>query len=338
MDFAVEGGVSPDLAAALSTVVTQEVEGLELFHVTSAQATRVILGVERQRALLGCENCGNTNLSDLTSYDYVLTGKVSKTGGQLTLFLNLVPVGGANKGSSSTVSAGSDSKLMQEVSQAVVKLVGKQLQGRQGKIIITSSEVGASVKIDDTLVGTTPLAAQTLAGGPHLVSVSKDGFTLSRKEVKVQVDQVVEAHFTLVPSPDTITEYEGRTGRTRLLAWVGVGVAAAGVGMFALSQRLADGAYGAPHTKGTFLYYQDQLAQGIEVNGTDDNRVKALDYRAQVQVWEGLSIGSLALAGAAAVTSVVLFIVGESPDKYEAFHAGLMLSPGSSGLAFSGSF
>lgn len=338
MDFAAEGGASPDLAAALSTVVAQELERLELFHVTSAQATRVILGVERQRALLGCESCGTTNLTDLTNYDSVLSGKVSKSSGQLTLFLNLLPVGGG-KGSISTVSATTDSKLMQEVPQAVLKLVGKQLQGRQGKVIITSSEIGASVKIDDTLVGTTPMPAQTVAGGPHLVSVSKDGFTLSRKEVRVLVDQAVEAHFTLVPSPDTISEYEGRTGRTRLLAWTGAGLAVAGVAMFALSQKLADAAYGSVTDKtGSFLAYQTQLSQGIQVSGGVDVRAKALEYRAQVQTWEAVSVASLAVAGAAALTSVVLFILGEPPDKYDAFHAGLLLSPGSSGFALSGHF
>ncbi len=338
MDFAAEAGISADLAAALSTVVTQEVERLELFRVTSAQATRVILGVERQRALLGCENCGNTNLTDLTTYDYVLTGRVSKAGGQLTLFLNLVPVTGG-KGSNSTVSAPNDSKLMQEVPQAVLKLVGKQLQGKQGKVLVTSSEVGASVKIDDTLVGTTPLPAQTVAGGPHLVSVSKDGFTVSRKEVKVLVDQVVDAHFTLVPSPDTIAAYEGRTGRTRLLAWVGLGVAVAGVGGFAVSQLLADSAYGSVNDKtGSFLAYQTALSKGLQVDMGVDLRAKALEYRAYVQTAEAVGLACLGLAGLAAITSVVLFIIGEPPDKYEAFHAGLMLSPGTSGLAFSGTF
>ncbi len=350
MDFAAQGGASADLAGALSTVVTQELERLEVFRVSNAQTTRVVLGVERQRQLLGCDTCSEANVGDVTNYEYLLTGKVVKTSGQLTLFLTLIPLGGAktpseptgatvgDKAATASVSASNDAKLLAEVGPTVLKLVGKLLQGRQGKAIFTSSEVGATVKIDDTQVGTTPLPSQLLASGPHLVSVEKNGFTASRKEVRVTADQVVEAHFTLVPSPDTITEYEARTGRTRVLAWSAVGLAAVGFGLFALGQLEADGFYGSPSTQGTFLYYQASLLQGVEQRDGVDQRAKAAELKSTVETWQIVSLASLAVGGAAAISAIVLFIVGEPPDKYGAFHAGLSVGPGLTAFSLTGRF
>jgi PEGA domain len=344
MDFAAQGGASNDLAGALSTVVTQELERLEVFRVANAQTTRVVLGVERQRQLLGCDTCTEANLADVTNYEYLLTGKVVKTSGQLTLFLTLIPLGGAkaanlaDKSATTSVSASNDAKLLAEVGPTVLKLVGKLLQGRQGKAIFTSSELGAAVKVDDTQVGTTPLPSQMLASGPHLVSVEKNGFTASRKEVRVTADQVVEAHFTLVPSPDTITEYEARTGRTRVLAWSAVGLAAVGFGLFALGQLEADGFYGSPSAKGTFLYYQAALLQGMEQRDGVDQRAKAAELKSAVETWQIISLTSLAVGGAAAISAIVLFIVGEPPDKYGAFHAGLAVAPGLTAFSLTGRF
>ena len=348
MDFGAEGGASPDLASGLSTLASQELERLGVFRVTSSQSTRVLLGLERQRQLLGCENCSGEGLADLTTFDYVLSGKVLKLGGELTLMMSIIPVGKkGTPGSSTRVKAPTDSRLMLEAGPAVLKLVGKLLEGRQGTAVFTSSEVGAAVKVDDTQVGTTPLSALKVAGGPHLISVEKDGFTTSRKEVRILPDQTVVEQFTLVPSPDTIAAYEARTGRVRVLAWTAVGVAVAGAAVFALGQLEADAAYGSANTKGTFLYYQGRLLQGLETEpGTDaagkaivlDNRKLAGELKSSIETWQYVSVSALALAGLGAVAAVVLFVVGEPPDKYSAFHASLVAAPGVGGLVFSGRF
>jgi hypothetical protein len=342
MDFQAEGGASADVAQAVSTIVAQELERLELFRVTSAQTTRVMLGVERQRQLLGCDGCSGEGLTDLPQFEFVVTGRLVKTRSEVTLLMSLIPVGSARASSSARVSAPSDSKLLQEVGPTAVKLVGKMLEGRQGGALVTSSEAGASVKVDDSQVGTTPLPGPVkLAGGPHLISVEKDGFTLSRRAVRVAPDQVTEEHFTLVPSPDTIKDYEARTGRTRVLAWATTGLAVVGVALFALGQLEADAAYGAVGTPGTFLYHQAALLQGNEV-GVDaqgnpvNHRLKATELSNTVQTWQIVGISALAVAGASALTAMVLFLVGEPPGKYDAFHARLGLSPG--GLVFAGGF
>jgi hypothetical protein len=342
MDFQAGDGASTDVAQAVSTIVSQELERLEIFRVSSAQTTRVMLGVERQRQLMGCDSCTAASLSDLADFEFVITGKIVKTKSDITLLMTLLPVGSTHPASSSRVTAASDSKLLSEVGPAAVKLVGKMLEGKQGSTLVTSSEVAAAVKVDDTQVGTTPLPGPIkLAGGPHLVSVEKDGFTLSRREVKVVPDQLSEQHFTLVPNPDTIKEYETRAGNTRILAWGSAGLAVVGVSLFVLGELRADSIYGAINSPGTFLFHQAALTAGRETDLSVDgkvinHRLRAIETANAVQTWQAVSIASLIVGGAAAVTSVVLFVIGAPPEKYEAFHAQLGATLG--GFVLAGGF
>jgi len=346
MDFAAEGGANDDVAAAASSVVAHEAERLGVFHVTSGETTRAMLGLARQKKLLGCQDCGGTELLDLgLSAQYLVTGKVVKTGNRLTLFLTLLESGSASPLNTLKTEADSAGVLLDQAGPSTVMLLSKALQGRQGQLLVTASEVGASVKVDGTLEGTTPLPAPlVLAAGPHIVAVEKDGYTAARREVQIAPSELTEAFFRPVPSPDTITEYQAKARSTRLLAWSATGVAAIGLGVFALGQGEADGLYGSPATQGTFLFFQGRLLQGKEVENGVDNRARATDLKNQVSTWQAVSIASLAVAGAAAAAGAVLFITGDPPDKYDGLVApvsstpAVTLAPSANGVVLSGSF
>jgi len=49
-------------------------------------------------------------------------------------------------------------------------------------------------------------------------------------------------------------------------------------------------------------------------------------------------VSGLGVGAAGAVAAAVLFIIGEPPDKYRAFHAGLSITPSGSGLTLAGAF
>jgi hypothetical protein len=298
-----------------------------------------MLGLERQRQLMGCDGCSGTTLADLTSFDYVVSGKVVRTTAELALLMSIIPVGKATAASSTRVRASNDSGLMVEVGPAVLKLVGKLLEGRQGTAIIAASEAGAAVKIDDTQIGTTPLPGpQKVAAGPHLVSVEKDGFTAARRELRVVPDQAAYESFTLVPSPDTIAEYESRTGRLRVLAWTATGLAVVGAVLFGLGQYEADHFYGSTTQLDSFAYHKSRLDLGLQVEGSVDHRVAATQLASTIKTWELISVSGLGVGAAGAVAAAVLFIIGEPPDKYRAFHAGLSITPSGSGLTLAGAF
>ena len=359
MDFGVEG-VAPEVAAAVSGLVSHELERLQLFRINSAETTRVILGVERQRALLGCEDCSASNLAELTSFEYLVTGKLLRTGtgkeSNYNLMLTLLKVGQASPLSSVRVEAKGEEMLLREVPPNTLKLVGKLLEGRQGSLVVSSSETGAAVKIDDSQVGTTPLQARvSVAAGPHLLTVEKEGFTQVRKEVRVSADQVSDEFIRLVPSPDMAEAYEARATRMRAIAWTAAGLAAAGVGTFVATTLLANNRYGSSGTRGTFEWNRAFLDQGTEVS-TDvgctsttpapcNHREQARQLKGEIETLQGISFVGLAVAGVGAAAATVLFVVGDPPGKYEAYRqkTGVVsvapsVAPGFGGVFVQGQF
>jgi hypothetical protein len=342
MDFAVEGA-PPEIAGATSGLVAQELARLQLFRVSTAETTRVILGVERQRALLGCDDCSTSSLSELTSFEYLITGKLLRTGDKkdpkYTLMMTLLKVGSNSPLSSVRVEAKGEEKLLQEAAPATLKLVGKLLDGRQGALVVSSTEVGAAVKVDDTQVGTTPLQARVpVAAGPHLLTVEKEGFSQVRKEVRVSPDQVTDEFIKLVPSPDMAEAYEARATRFRVLAWTAAGLAAAGVGAFVAGNVIANNRYGEATQENTFSWYRQQL-----LGGNESFRQQAGEAKAEIEMWQTISYIGLGAAGAGAVAATVLFVVGDPPGKYEAYRqrtgvVSMRLSPTPGGAVLTGSF
>lgn len=347
MDFAVEGA-PPEIAAATSGLVAHELERLQLFRVTTAETTRVILGVERQRQLLGCESCSGSSMGDLTSFEYLVTGKLLRSGGpkeaKYNLMLTLLKVGSASPLSSVRVEAKGEEKLLQEVPSATLKLVGKLLEGRRGSLVVGSSEVGAAVKIDDTQVGTTPLQARVpVAAGPHLLTIEKEGFSQVKKEVRVSPDQVSDEYIRMVPSPDMAESYEAKATRFRVLAWVSTGVAVAGVGAFVAGTVVANGTYGDAQTVNSFAWHRALLAQGIETDSTGDHRAEAGRLKSQIETMQTISWIGLGAAGAGAVAATVLFVVGDPPGRYEAYRqktgvVSMSLTPTPGGVVLTGAF
>lgn len=348
MDFAIEGA-PPEIAAATSGLVAHELERLQLFRVTTAETTRVILGVERQRQLLGCEDCSGNTLAELTTFEYLVTGKLLRTGpakeGRYSLMLTLMKVGSSSPLSSVRVEAKGEEKMLQEVPPATIKLVGKLLEGRQGSIVVASSEIGAAVKIDDTQVGTTPLQARVpVAAGPHLLTVEKDGFSVVKKEVRISPDQVSDEFVKLVPSPDMAEAYEARATRLRVLAWVGTGLAAAGAGAFVLGTVRANEIYGDISSPTTFAYHKAKLSDGIETTGTIDHRTEADRLKPEIQTWQNVSFVGLGAFGLGAIAATVLFVVGDPPGRYEAYRqkaapkVSLIVAPAPGGAVLAGTF
>lgn len=356
MDFAIQGA-PPEIAAATSGLVAHELERLQLFRVTTAETTRVILGVERQRQLLGCEDCSGNALTELTSFEYLVTGKLLRTGGpkdgRYSVLLTLLKSGSASPLSSVRLEAKGEEAMLQEVPPATVKLVGKLLEGRQGALVVASSEVGAAVKLDDTQVGTTPLEARLpVAAGPHLLTVEKEGFSAVKKEVRISPDQVSDEFVKLVPSPDMAEAYEARAMRLRVLAWVGTGLAVAGVGAFAAGNVMATQLYGEAGTAGTFAWNRARLTEGKEtstvvVNDAEtviDHRAEAGRLKAEIETWQTVAWIGLGTAALGALSATVLFVVGDPPGRFEAYRqkaapkVSVRLSPAPGGAVLTGSF
>jgi hypothetical protein len=130
------------------------------------------------------------------------------------------------------------------------------LKGRVSRVRVSSTMAGGEVRVDDVVVGTTPLALPiVVSAGRHKFSLSKAGMAPVTREVDVAGEEVVEAKLdpdvaaeaapatsnaspVLAASPGPVSTQQP-SGPSMLPAWIGFGVGAAGVGVGAAFAAIA---------------------------------------------------------------------------------------------------
>src|SRR5688500_12106365 len=66
LDLAAAGGVEPSVAGALSETVANETQARGFFQVLSSREVATLIGLERQRELLGCSDDSSACLTELS--------------------------------------------------------------------------------------------------------------------------------------------------------------------------------------------------------------------------------------------------------------------------------
>jgi len=338
---------SQAISAAANSLVANELQRLGTFEVSTADQIRALLGYDRQQQLLGCssDTC-SSNVGATLSLDYLVTGQLTRIKGtgnasSFNLDLQLVSVKSGKRERGETVKGDTEQQLIINVTPAVVKLVQSILTERSGALVLTSSEPGASVKVDDVVVGVTPLDGRvTVAGGPHIIAAEKDGYVTWKKEVRITAGGLAEESVHLVPSPDTIAAWESKQTKLRIGAYSSTALAVIGAGAAVAFQVLAAQEYNSP-TKG-FAFYRTQLNEGREVgpNG-EDYRGLAGSTKAKITTYQTLSWVGMGVGAAAAVSAAVLWVLSDDPGKYRAYReVQVALFPTTNGgfAAVSGSF
>lgn len=348
-DFAAPAGQEA-LGVMLSGVVAHELERLQLFKVTTAEQVRVVLSQERQKQLLGCvdEACGGNAASaaSMLGVDLLITGRLTKLGKKadaqsVALDLTLMDAKtGARKGST-LVNAASESELIEKIPESVVALLGKVLEGKQGALVVSANETGATVKVDGTIVGTTPLEGRVaLTAGPHALRVEKEGFVAAKKEIRVAPDALSEELVHMVPSPDFAAGYEEKESRIRRGAWLCAGTAVAGAVLFGVLQYQANKYYGDLGLPGTFAYERKALQDGKETEVVGDTTVNhrdnAIALASKISSVQNISYLAGGIGLAAAAASVTFFVIGDDPNRYKQFKATSGAPPKVSGMLFPG--
>jgi TolB-like protein len=321
MDFTANGA-SKELASAANSAVANELDKLAAFQVITNEAIRSLLAFEKQKQMLGCTDAACiSEIGGALGADYVVSGKVTRLAASAglpeTLSLDLT-LSGVRKGTregAAIETARSEAELMTRVSRAVAKLVQKVLAGRGGRLVVSMRETGATVKVDDQIKGTTPLkGAIPLPGGPHTLSVEKQGFVTYQRDISIEPNKVLEEPVSLVPSPDFIKQYESRQKKLRLGAWISTGVAVVGAAAAIYFQADASSTYGNETSPGTFLYVRRAL-----LDGDESQRAQANELKSEVEQAETLSYVSAGVAAAGAVAATFFWISGEDPNRYAAY-------------------
>ena len=342
MDFQ-PAGASVELTQAVEGVVAHELEQLGVFKVTTGDAVKALIALERQRQILGCDGpqCSTPLLTQIDA-DYLVGGRVTGVAGggatqTFTLELTLLNVTKGQREASDVQRAPNGAELLNAASHGAVRLVQTLLAARSGGLIVTVSEAGATVKVDDWVVGATPLTGQlSLPGGPHALRVEKDGFVTFRKDVRVEPDRVAEEHAVLVPSPDFIEEHRARAGKLRLGAYLATGLCVAALVTGAALEVSADKTYGSAATPNTFLYDRTQLQ-----NGDESYRLAATALQTRIGNKQTFSAVSFIVGGVAAAGAGFLWVAGDDPGKYDKFRPlkmGVAVSPAGASMGVGGSF
>lgn len=90
LDLTAAGGVPTEVASAMTEAITTELAGKKIFDVVSSKDFQTLLGMERQKAALGCAADSGSCLSELAGAlgaKFVLSGSLAKLGDTYQLSL-----------------------------------------------------------------------------------------------------------------------------------------------------------------------------------------------------------------------------------------------------------
>ncbi len=230
-------GIEPELVARLETLFRMELARL------SKVAMPTIRDIERsvtaqQQQCTGEEKC-LAAIGKKLGVDVMVTGTVGAMGQSYVLDIKAVEVGTQKqiRRIESDPLRGSPDELIEGVRVAAYRLLApEQLHG---SIQIQTDIIGAEVRLDDKVLGKTPLpnvgVVARLPLGKHKLRVQAPGYDPFDDEVSVHFQKVSQVEVRLLASKETIgtgkyTRVEKRPFYTKTWFLVGAGIVAIGVG------------------------------------------------------------------------------------------------------------
>lgn len=304
-------GVEEEFAIGLTETIATTISETEVFETVSPKQISALLAYEKRKDVLGAcedERCF-TQVAEIVRADHIIGGVLSKVGDELVL--NLVMLEAKTGSSLKRVSKESKvpAELLKEVRAAAITLVQPLLSERQGFIKISSNTPGTDVFIDDQrrIEGAGQVIA--VAAGPHTVRVAKDGFYTATADLRVRPGRITEESVRLIPAKETMESYESKATLMRVGAFAAAGLA---IGAGVLTGVFYSNASGDKDIV-------DAYANSLEVSRTPETRTQALEASDSFTTNQALYLTFLGTAAATGVTSLVLFLVGDDPGRYDEF-------------------
>lgn len=345
-------GTTPLEAQLSSTAVAQGVRKLDAFTVVSSDDLRQMLSIERQKQLLGAADESTQSSLKALGATHAIVGSIAKVSGKYSGELRLLNTE-TNKvlNQKSIEGLPTLDKLLGGLGGLVQEVVGPLLAEQQGMLLVRTVEEGAEVIVDDVSRGSTPLPGPIkLPMGRHRVQVKKDGFISRLLNVTIEKDQLSMQDITLLPSTDYAQAYQQRNSRMRLGAWIGTGVAVAGIASaIVLDRVVAEGLY-----QNQFLPRQRVLDSVSRSSGgfdasalthpieakcaadLDACRAEGQQVRAQLSTLNAASWALVGVGAVAAGFATYFWVSGENPGRYTQLVAGV--TPGGASIGVVGNF
>lgn len=218
LEMTAGGGIDPSVAAALGDAITLEVEKRGYFTPTSMKELQTMLGVERQRQLLGCSDASASacmaELADAIGARFVLSGSLTRLGDGYQLSLQTIDTARAQPIGRSIRIAKDPSVLIEQVPFAVAEATATTLPPPPSRVLpYTLIITGAVFVLGGGVVGLNALT-RDLAVRSELIS-SDTNMGLLRPMSEYERDA-----------------YDVGVQKTLSLAAFIVGAAALGLGIF----------------------------------------------------------------------------------------------------------
>lgn len=306
-------GAPAEYADGLTETIATTTQETGVFEVVSPRQIASLLAYEKRKELLGgcVEEACYVQIAQTVRAEHLVAGSVAKVGDKLVLNLVLIDAaeGKALKRTNRETKTATD--LLREARDAVIVLLQPVLSARQGYLKVAANVPDAQLVVDDELRSEGVGQVVRLAAGPHLLKVKREGFYTATADVFVRPGRVGVEDVKLIPAKETIDDYESSASLMRYGAYATAVVAV-----------------GAAAASGYFY------GQATDDKNTVDTYAAALDSERDPSRYADVaaaqdSFGTnqalyLSLLGTAVVSggvSLVLFLVGDDPDRYEEFRS-----------------
>jgi hypothetical protein len=180
LDLTPQAGVEPQLASVLTDAVSSQVAARGFFDVTTSKDVQTLLGLERQKQLLGCHDEGSclTELAGAIGARFVLSGQLARVGGTYQLTLQTLDTQKAQPVGRSMKLAKSFDALREQLPYAVADATGTPPPLPPSRVLpFTLIGVGVAAVIASAVVGLNAITQETqinqdLMSGSQLRSLS----------------------------------------------------------------------------------------------------------------------------------------------------------------------
>jgi hypothetical protein len=148
LDLTTAGGVGNDVASVLNDAITSQVAGGAYFSVLSSKEVQTMLGMERQRQMMGCSEDSSSCLTELAGAlgaRFVMSGSVAKLGDAFQLSLQTLDTSKAQPVGRSTRLAKDLETLRRQLPYSVAEATGTPPPAPPSRLMPYSMMIGGGV-------------------------------------------------------------------------------------------------------------------------------------------------------------------------------------------------
>lgn len=306
-------GVPEEYAEGLTETIATAAARTGVFETVSPAQIGSLLAYEKRKELLGgcVEEACYVQVAQAVKAPHLIGGSVAKVGNKVVLNLVLIDATEGKALKRTERETESASALMSAARNATTVVLQPLLEARQGYLKVAANVPDAGLIVDDERRAEGVGQVISLAAGPHVVRVNRDGFYATTADVFVRPGRVSVEEVNLIPAKETVESYERKAS---IMRWGAYGTAVVAVGA-----AVASGIFYGRATDDKAAV--DRYAQALDVErGGAAAYDDALSARDSFTTNQGLYIGLLGTAVVSAGVSLYLFLSGDDPDRYEEFH------------------